>query len=117
MWYGHPTGPEDHQTSMTLRNVGVFTMDTRAKDGTHQFISVGLETEHTISRANYAGFWLWNISRDAIDGMGCCSKRWITTHYITFSQMHAVHTLRTWQCVVPTNVWPFLELPELAYTP
>lgn len=113
LWEGPLEGPEDYLTSRTLRKVGVLTADTRDSDGRHQFLSLGLDPEHTYSRANHPTLWLWKFSKDVREGMDCCSARWITTHYISDMQMYAIDRLRASRCAVDVKRWPYLLLPEL----
>ena len=113
VWQGPLGGAEDYLTSRTLRNVGVYTTDTRAVDGSHQFITLGLDAEHQLSKASSPGLWLWMFSKDAREGQKCCSKRWISTHYISDAQMYSLDILRRTRCPVRTDRWPYLELPEL----
>ena len=90
-----------------------MTTDTRDKDGRHQFISLGLDPEHFFTRTGFPSLWLWKFSKDAREGMDCCSKHWVTTHYITSSQMYAIDRLRRSRCEVDQDHWPYLKLPEL----
>lgn len=114
VWEGPLSGPEDYLTSRTLRKVGVNTMDTR--DGNKQrFISLGLDAEHNLRRANTPTLWFWKFSKDAVEGMDCCSTHWVTTHYITAVQMYAIDRMRKSLCPVDTKRWPYLEPPEAFY--
>eukprot|EP00730_Choanoeca_flexa_P008497 TRINITY_DN12497_c0_g3_i1.p4 TRINITY_DN12497_c0_g3~~TRINITY_DN12497_c0_g3_i1.p4 ORF type:complete len:125 (+),score=17.06 TRINITY_DN12497_c0_g3_i1:1671-2045(+) len=78
---------EDFRFSQVMELVGVKPVSTRAWDGKHVFLVLGIDQEREIrppaDRAK-PHLWFWQYSFDAIAGPGCCSERWIASHYTQF---------------------------------
>jgi hypothetical protein len=76
-----------------LRAANVTPGDTRDALGRERFLPTTLSTLRFVHlRASEPQYWLWNYSFHAArDGPGCCSPRWISTHYVPPHEMRELH--------------------------
>eukprot|EP00730_Choanoeca_flexa_P012081 TRINITY_DN318_c0_g1_i1.p1 TRINITY_DN318_c0_g1~~TRINITY_DN318_c0_g1_i1.p1 ORF type:complete len:563 (+),score=110.18 TRINITY_DN318_c0_g1_i1:129-1817(+) len=116
IWPKPDTGQaEDLRISQVLDFVGVKTADTRTKDGKHQFLALGVNNERNLKEPadrSTAKLWFWKYSKDAVAGPGCCSNKWVASHYTKDYEMYAMDAMERSQCTHDGTSWPWLLLPS-----
>ncbi len=83
---------------MSLNRLGIVTEDTRDEEGRARFISLGLLPERTLSRKTDPQHWFWIYEKDAREGIECCSKNWIGTHYVAPEMMRQLEDMHSVGC-------------------
>eukprot|EP00041_Stephanoeca_diplocostata_P021214 m.489409 g.489409 ORF g.489409 m.489409 type:complete len:679 (-) comp21767_c0_seq1:154-2190(-) len=112
VWATPFNGPEDGQTSKTLRNLGIQTQRVTDSTGGELFMPMGAGFEQNQQKRN-EGLWFYQKSPLAIAGPGCCSKQWIATHYSTPEELYRMDDMESAKCAdtMPTE-WPHWQLGE-----
>ena len=82
LFSGADTFADDLELSLTLRRLGIETQHTLDAEGRQVFLALGLEEERGVTRERDGGHWIWQYDPSFRQGINCCSKSWIATHYI-----------------------------------
>eukprot|EP00056_Hartaetosiga_gracilis_P009552 m.137376 g.137376 ORF g.137376 m.137376 type:complete len:471 (+) comp13148_c0_seq32:17-1429(+) len=84
---------EDMELARILRKLDIHIEDTRDSEGRERFLPFRLDQlRKHFTRVAYPTLWFWAYSYFyPKEGMQCCSKRWITSHYAYSSTMYEYH--------------------------
>ena len=69
------------EIAAAMARIGIDTIDTRDREGRHQFLGIGVDNERMSFRSKDPTFWFWKYSLDAKEGKECCSKKFVSSHY------------------------------------
>eukprot|EP00040_Diaphanoeca_grandis_P043925 m.269514 g.269514 ORF g.269514 m.269514 type:complete len:672 (-) comp84709_c0_seq1:209-2224(-) len=104
-WGKHKFGPEDIYTCNALTRVGVATEDTVDSTGAQLFLPLGPTAEYNKRSVN-PKFWFDRISVGSRIGPACCSKQWVSTHYVSPPQQYLLDDFVHLQCAADQSLWP-----------
>lgn len=86
------------EIALSLNRLGIATENTRDEEGRARFITLGLHPERTLTRDANKDHWLWVYDRDSKEGLECCSKHWVGTHYVPPEEMRQLEDLHSVGC-------------------
>eukprot|EP00047_Mylnosiga_fluctuans_P008630 m.259500 g.259500 ORF g.259500 m.259500 type:complete len:721 (+) comp22550_c0_seq1:55-2217(+) len=92
------TFADDLEISLTMARIGINPVDTLDAEGRNLFHTLGVGVERSLTRKKDPSMWLWTYSPSAIEGMSCCSKRWISSHYTSPPEMYMLDDLHALGC-------------------
>lgn len=94
------TFADDVEISNTLRLAGVPTEDTRDKQGRERFFPLGLDGERTLERKGQdKDHWFFEFRKyPQAEGVDCCSRKWIISHYTPIRMLYNYETLHSLGC-------------------
>lgn len=76
------TFADDLELSLTMQRVNVTTVTSLDNEGRQLFLAMGLEEERGVTRERDGSHWIWQYDEKFREGLNCCSKNWLITHYI-----------------------------------
>eukprot|EP00054_Salpingoeca_dolichothecata_P021737 m.140162 g.140162 ORF g.140162 m.140162 type:complete len:289 (+) comp24097_c0_seq8:522-1388(+) len=81
-------GVEDAEIGKALGTLHIYPSDTRDEEGSDRFLPLHITELRNMYQAK-GGHWYYKINFFPYkDGMDCCSKHWIATHYIKPRNMY-----------------------------
>ena len=83
------TFADDAEIAFTLAKAGIPTEDTRDEEGRHRFFPLGVDYERDLRKKDDPGFWFFVYDPDFQEGLDCCSKKWLVSHYTNEVEMFA----------------------------
>ncbi|EGD74086.1 hypothetical protein PTSG_05778 [Salpingoeca rosetta] len=92
------TFADDMEVCRTLRRMGLDTQTSLDSDGRQVFLALGLEEERGVTRERDGSHWIWKYDPTFKEGINCCSKHWIATHYIDSRSMFFMHDMIQMRC-------------------
>eukprot|EP00730_Choanoeca_flexa_P018651 TRINITY_DN9080_c0_g1_i2.p1 TRINITY_DN9080_c0_g1~~TRINITY_DN9080_c0_g1_i2.p1 ORF type:complete len:478 (+),score=104.21 TRINITY_DN9080_c0_g1_i2:124-1557(+) len=86
---------EDVEIARSLLKLGIVCDDTRDEEGRERFIPMNIDNmRYKYTHKNKPYFWYWRYSYyPTRDGYGCCSKYWISTHYMYSMDLYRLEKL------------------------
>eukprot|EP00043_Microstomoeca_roanoka_P028965 m.20307 g.20307 ORF g.20307 m.20307 type:complete len:542 (-) comp8852_c0_seq1:511-2136(-) len=92
------TFADDLEICATLKRMGLSTITSRDEQGRHVFLALGLEEERGVTRARDGNHWIFVYDPEFKEGVNCCSKHWMVTHYIDSRSMYFMNDLVSLGC-------------------
>eukprot|EP00056_Hartaetosiga_gracilis_P000870 m.41024 g.41024 ORF g.41024 m.41024 type:complete len:431 (+) comp10394_c0_seq1:168-1460(+) len=92
------TFADDMELGISLSRVGVELKEALDDEGRNLFMTLGLEAERMMRRADDPTFWYWDYCPTAKEGRQCCSSRWIGTHYVRPDDMRFLEDMHLIGC-------------------
>eukprot|EP00043_Microstomoeca_roanoka_P019016 m.208477 g.208477 ORF g.208477 m.208477 type:complete len:499 (+) comp16926_c1_seq1:282-1778(+) len=86
---------EDVEIARSLQALGIQCEDTRDETGRETFLPLNIQRlRYEISKEQKPDFWYWRYAYyPARDGLECCSRNWISTHYVYSKDMYTLQRL------------------------
>eukprot|EP00050_Salpingoeca_kvevrii_P015901 m.50997 g.50997 ORF g.50997 m.50997 type:complete len:707 (+) comp6579_c0_seq1:276-2396(+) len=93
------TFSDDVEIALSLLDAGVPTEDTRDEELRERFFPLGVDRERDLRKEKFPDHWYWRYSLyPAREGLECCSKRWIVSHYTSLERMYILRELHELGC-------------------
>eukprot|EP00055_Hartaetosiga_balthica_P008699 m.33241 g.33241 ORF g.33241 m.33241 type:complete len:662 (+) comp6438_c0_seq2:203-2188(+) len=92
------TFADDMELGVSLARVGVELKEALDDEGRNLFMTLGVEAERMVRKADDPDFWYWTYCPTAKEGKACCSNRWIGTHYVRPEDMKSLEDLHQTGC-------------------
>ena len=113
VWAGPLTGPEDLLTAKTLQRLGITPESTAESNGRQRFLALGVHSEPYLAKDRDVDSWLWRYSSEVLEGKACCSRQWVSTHYMKPQDMEHIENLKYARCNHTSERYPFLDFDAL----
>eukprot|EP00040_Diaphanoeca_grandis_P004217 m.27612 g.27612 ORF g.27612 m.27612 type:complete len:700 (-) comp15777_c0_seq1:1951-4050(-) len=112
LWATPEGGPEDKQTAITLRRLNITTTNSVDVDGKELFLPLGTGSEQ-MRRVRDEKLWFYKMCPNVSAGPGCCSARWVASHYHTPEDIYRMDDLQSAHCIdsYPSE-WPHLQFGD-----
>lgn len=86
------------ELGLVMRAIGFPAKEWMDDEGRNLFIALGLDVERGMRKDVDPNNWFWLYSPSAKERMGCCSTRWIGTHYLKPQDMKTMEDLHFLGC-------------------